>query len=173
MEKPLFSICSIRPDEWEKYRAVRLQALQDSPDAFASTHAAEMERPDELWSSRIAAAADSPTDRALFAIKNDEVCGLAWCKVSASEHGFADLFQMWVEPKSRGHGIGAALLREAINFARNTGAGTLRLEVTVAESAAMNLYRSHGFVPVGAEEPLREGLSICKQTMHLHLDGAA
>lgn len=170
----MFSIRSIQPDEWRTYRAVRLRALQDAPDAFGSTYAAEVDRPDELWSSRIAAAAGSSgQDKALFAIKGGEVCGLAWCKVSATEQGFADLFQMWVEPESRGVGMGSALLREAIEFVRSAGVSTLRLGVAVAESPAMHLYQSFGFVPVGAVGPIREGSTMLAQTMHLKLNAAA
>lgn len=169
----MYTIRSIDPEDWRTYRAVRLRALQDSPDAFGGTYEMELARPDDLWSSRLAAAASSGMDRALFAVIGETVCGLAWCKVSASEPGVADLFQMWVDPGSRGLGIGAALLREVVHFARRTGVGTLRLGVTVAESPAMRLYRSFGFEPVGAVEPLREGSAVLAQTMHLQLTGEA
>jgi ribosomal protein S18 acetylase RimI-like enzyme len=172
----MFPVRSIRPDEWPAYRAVRLRALQDSPDAFGSPPAAAAARPDALWASRLAAAAVSGQDLPLFALQADEVCGLAWCKVSATEPTVADLFQMWVAPPSRGKGIGAALLREAIAFAISAGAQTLRLGVAVAESPALRLYRSFGFVPVGEPEPLRDGSPLWALTMHLRLpavDGAS
>lgn len=169
----MFTIRSILPEEWQKYRSVRLRALLESPDAFGSTYEIEVARPDDLWSSRIEAAARSGMDRALFAVRDENVCGLAWCKVSGAEPGVADLFQMWVEPGSRGLGVGAALLREAVAYATNAGVGTLRLGVTVAESPAMRLYRSFGFKPVGAAEPLRDGSAMSAQTMHLKLSVAA
>lgn len=165
----MVTVRAIRADEWRTYRAIRLRALQDAPDAFGSSFEAEAARPDEAWYSRLAAAATSGMDRALFAVGGDHACGLAWCKLSATEPGVADLFQMWVDPGVRGRGVGAALLREAIDFAQSAGAGTLRLGVALAESPAMRLYRSFGFEPVGAPEPLRRGSALWAQTMHLRL----
>ncbi|WP_088279947.1 GNAT family N-acetyltransferase [Ideonella sp. A 288] len=163
------SIRPIQPGQWRTYREVRLRALQDTPDAFGSTFAAEAARPDDLWALRVAEAWASGHDKALFAWDGDTVCGLAWCKRSATEPGMADLFQMWVAPQSRGRGVGAALLREVVAHARGAGATTLRLGVTVAESPAMRLYRAFGFRPVGQPEPLREGSGLIAQTMHLDL----
>ena len=170
MDRLAHTVRSIRPEEWQTYRAVRLRALQDSPDAFGSTYEIEVAQPDSWWTSRIATGATSGFDHALFADSGDAIRGLAWCKVSTSEPGVADLFQMWVDPGSRGNGIGAALVRESINFARRAGVDTLRLGVTVADSPAMRLYTSFGFAPVGTVEPLREGSAIPAQTMHLQLN---
>lgn len=163
----------VRPDEWPLYRDTRLRSLLDAPDAFAGTFDAERERPDEVWQARLADAATSGKDLPLFATDAGEVCGLAWCKVSATDADVADLFQMWVAPDARGHGIGAALLDEAIAFARRAGVRALCLGVTVAESSAMRLYRSRGFVPVGAPEPLRPGSPLMAQDMRLGLEAAS
>lgn len=172
-ETSMVVVRPIRLDEWRSYRDMRLRALQESPEAFGSTWAAEAARPDEAWAARIAAAHGSAMDRALFAVKDVQPCGLVWCKVCADEPGVADVFQMWVDPASRGQGLGSALLREAVGFARGARIATLRLGVAVAESPAMHLYRSFGFVPVGAPEPLREGSTVWAQTMHLRLDATA
>jgi ribosomal protein S18 acetylase RimI-like enzyme len=166
------SIRSIHPEEWQAYREVRLRALQESPDAFGSTYAVEAARSEGMWSSRVAAASTSDKDKALFALDNGQICGLAWCKVSATEPGVADLFQMWVAPGSRGRGAGTALLSEVVAFARSAGVTTLRLGVTVAESPAMGLYRSFGFRPVGDEQTLRGNSILMAQTMCLELNAA-
>lgn len=76
---------------------------------------------------------------------------------------------MWVDPAARGMGAGRALLAEAIVWARSKGAEQARLGVTVAESPAMHLYKSHGFYPVGKAEPLREGSQLWVQDMVLDL----
>lgn len=163
----------IRPDEWQPYRDIRLRALQDAPDAFGSTYDIERERTDDLWASRLRAASASGMDLPLFAIDGDTLCGLAWCKISEADARIAHLYQMWVAPESRGQGAGGALLDEAIAFARRAGARVVCLGVTVADSPAMRLYRSRGFVAAGAPVPLREGSALQAQNMHLTLDGAS
>lgn len=166
----MISIRPIAPHEWLKYRNIRLQALQDSPDAFGSTWENEATRANENWSKRIAIAASGGTDLPLFALNGDEVCGLIWCKLSTLEPGAADIYQMWVAPTARGQGIGSALLKQALDWARSRGARRVRLGVTSAESPAMRLYRSHGFCSTGQIEPLREDSNLIAQAMELKLD---
>ena len=164
----MISVRPIAPHEWQKYRDIRLQALQDAPDAFGSSWAAEATQADEHWSTRMAAAAASDTDRALFAVNGGTVCGLVWCKLSVAEPGVADIYQMWVAPTARGLGAGRALLGQALAWAKSRGAQRVRLGVTVADSPAMQLYRSHGFAPVGQPEPLRAGSALMAQAMELN-----
>ncbi|MDR2334184.1 MAG: GNAT family N-acetyltransferase [Burkholderiaceae bacterium] len=170
----MISIRPIAPHEWPAYRDIRLQALRDSPDAFGSTWEAEATGTDEHWSTRIASAAAGNTDRALFAVNGDDVCGLVWCKLPAAEPGIADIYQMWVHPSARGQGVGSALLGEALAWARSRGSRRVRLGVTAdTASPAMHLYRSHGFRPVGQVEPLREGSELMSQAMELEWSAPA
>ncbi len=164
----MISVRPISPHEWQKYRDIRLQALQDAPDAFGSTWAAEAAQADDHWSARIAAAAASGTDRALFAVNGEAVCGLVWCKLSVMEPSVADIYQMWVAPTARGLGAGRVLLDQALAWAKSCGTQRVRLGVTVADSPAMRLYQSHGFAPVGQPEPLRAGSALMAQAMELN-----
>lgn len=159
----------IRVNEWPEYRGIRLQALRDSPDAFGSTFEAEVLRTDADWSARIAASISSGFDRALFAFNHDQLCGLVWCKSSSSAHKTVDIFQMWVEPASRGSGASRALLNEALAWAEGMNAHRVRLGVTAADSPAMRLYKAYGFRPEGELQPLREGSDLMVQTMALEL----
>lgn len=167
----MVSLHPIHPGEWPLYRDLRLQALADSPDAFGSTHGAEVARTDEAWASRIATLA-AGQDQAYFARNNEAVCGLVWCQLSAQEPGRADIYQMWVAPAARGQGVGRALLDEAIAWAAAQGAKRVCLGVTVGETPATQLYSTVGFRPSGPVEPLREGSPLKSQPMALRLDAA-
>ena len=46
-------IRTFEPGEWQKYRAVRLQALAESPDAFESLFADSAKYSDETWQARL------------------------------------------------------------------------------------------------------------------------
>lgn len=72
-----YTIRNFTPDAWPAYRALRLRALEDAPDAFGSTLAAESTRPSEEWAARIARAATSGIDHPLVAHVAGQPAGLA------------------------------------------------------------------------------------------------
>jgi GNAT superfamily N-acetyltransferase len=167
------SLALFFPALWELYRDLRLSSLLDSPDAFGGTHALEAARPPEVWQSRLAAAATSGLDLPLLARVGELPAGLCWAKRDSANLGVVNLYQMWVAPQFRGSGIGCALLERCIGWARSIGAAEVRLGVTLADSPAHRLYIRHGFLPVGAPEPLRDGVDLLAQNMSLCVTGNA
>jgi ribosomal-protein-alanine N-acetyltransferase len=59
------------------------------------------------------------------------------------------LMHVAVDPSRRRHGAGSALLRCALDRARETGVNSVLLEVRASNSAARAFYLRHGFVAVG------------------------
>lgn len=160
-------IRNFRPEEWQDYRAIRLRALADAPDAFGSTLAAEEALAPETWSTRLARSAVSGIDHALVAELDGRAVGLAWAKVDANDAQLVNLFQMWVAPEARGRGVGAALLAEAVRWASARGAGALQLGVNCSNAAALRLYERAGFIDAGVREPMRPGSDQIEQRMRL------
>jgi GNAT superfamily N-acetyltransferase len=156
-------------DEWQAYRSVRLEALADSPDAFARTLDFETARPDAEWESRVALASDSALDLPLVLDDGERLAGLAWGKILPSQPDTAHLFQMWVAPRWRGHGFGAEMITRIGAWASKAGALRLVLGVTEGNTPARRLYARAGFVPTGEVEPLRPGSALHCETMHLDL----
>ena len=74
------------------------------------------------------------------------VSGFALLRVAADE---SELLSLAVAPEHRGAGVGALLLRGAIDHARDAGATRLFLEVAEDNAVARRLYEGHGMVPVG------------------------
>lgn len=173
----------LQAQEWPAYRALRLRSLADAPQAFGSTLALEESWRPELWMARLTAASTSGRDCPLVAEAetadgaadgaNKQLLGLLWAKCDADDAGIVHLYQMWVAPETRGQGVAAALLRDAIAWARAIGARSVRLRVVSGNEAAARLYARAGFRDVGAPEPLRPGLAALEQTMQLDLASAA
>jgi GNAT superfamily N-acetyltransferase len=153
--------------EWRTYRDLRLRSLIDSPDAFGSTWAEEQQRTPEMWAARLAASADN--NHPLVAELNGLAAGLCWAKVDADDPAIVNLFQVWVAPESRGHGLAARLLDASVNWARARDATIVQLGVTCGDSPAMRLYTRAGFLNHGSPEPLRPGAAILSQPMRLML----
>jgi GNAT superfamily N-acetyltransferase len=158
--------------EWELYRALRLRALVDAPEAFGSTWAEESVRTDQDWAWRLNLGATSGHDRPLVAEVDGAAAGLAWAKVDAGDASLVNLFQMWVAPEARGHGVAAAILDAAIAWARGRNARAMQLGVVCGNDLARRLYERAGFRAVGAPEPQRPGSSRMEQKMQLDLTGS-
>jgi ribosomal protein S18 acetylase RimI-like enzyme len=132
----------MQPADWRRVRAVRLRALADTPDAFASTLGHELSMPDEQWSRRLVTQ-----DAATFiAVSGDHDIGIV---VGATLPDAAGLFAMWVAPEARGKGVGDALIRAVVGWAQENGHERLVLEVGDWNRSAIDLYRRNGFTPTG------------------------
>ncbi|SFV12903.1 GNAT family N-acetyltransferase [Pseudoduganella namucuonensis] len=161
-----YAIRQLAAHEWPAYRDIRLRSLAESPEAFGSTLAAEEVRAPEAWAARLAAAVVSGQDCPLIAESGGAPVGLLWAKVDAGDPAIVNLFQMWVAPECRGHGVAAALLRESVAWARSRRALVVQLDVTCGDTSAARLYVREGFQPHGAPQP-RPGTALFEQTMRL------
>jgi GNAT superfamily N-acetyltransferase len=99
---------------WEELREVRLRALADAPDAFASTLEREAAFPEDVWRQR---AQGGPAS-ANFIVREDGVgVGMA-AVIPEPDPGRMQLVGMWVDPRHRHRGIAQALIGEAVRWSR-------------------------------------------------------
>ena len=165
----MLTIRSFHPHEWPLYRELRLASLADAPDAFGSTLAREEAFADDEWLTRITHGAASALELPLVAEYDGRPSGLCWVRIDPGDPDVARLYQVWVHPDARRHGVARGLLDAAIHWAREAGARTMAL--TVSAEPAARMYRRAGFVDVGAPHPLREGSERLQQEMHCDLTG--
>ena len=167
------SVRSFSPAEWPIYKALRLRALEESPNAFGSTLALELERTDTAWCERLENAASSGQDRAFLAEFEGTPAGLAWAKADPNDPSTVHILQMWVAPNARGRGVGDTLLKAAIHWAMKYGASCVKLGATCGNTPAIRLYQRAGFVQLGGTEPIRAGSAVLAQNMVLALAKSA
>lgn len=153
--------------EWPLYRATRLRALADSPAAFCQTLTAAEAMLDAVWQARLIAAAQGDLDYPLVAELDGQAVGMLWAKVDRDDTSAVDLFQVWVAPEARGHGVGAGLIRAAVAWARKRDARAVRLSVTTGDTPARRLYEREGFVAVGEPVPRQGQAGVMEQNMLL------
>jgi GNAT superfamily N-acetyltransferase len=166
-KRTIVTIRRFHATEWTKYREIRLRALKDSPDAFASTYEESQKYPEAAWIARLGDARPE-SDYPMAAMIGEVMVGLAWAKIEPPKLYVAHLYQMWVQPASRGNGAGRALVDAAIAWARDRNVAKLMLDVTCGDRPARRLYEAAGFVPVGTPQPLRVGSVLLEQSMELH-----
>jgi ribosomal protein S18 acetylase RimI-like enzyme len=134
------------------FKAVRLQALQDSPSAFGSTYAKESQFSDADWLKR---AVDWSSDRSIgyLAIRREIPCGIVAAFLNEHDPRKAHLVSMWVSPTHRRDGIGRALIDAIQAWARIRAAHSLQLTVTSSNHTAIEFYKRSGFTMTGNTEP--------------------
>jgi GNAT superfamily N-acetyltransferase len=99
---------------WKELREVRLRALADAPDAFASTLEREAAFPEDVWRQRVQGGPAS----ANFIVREDAVgVGIA-AVIPEPVPGRMQLVGMWVDPQHRHRGIAQALIGEAVRWSR-------------------------------------------------------
>ena len=151
----------IEPGDWREWKASRLQALADSPEAFASSFAAEKEKPDEAWSEYARHCGASSASAAFLARdEHGRVTGMVAAYVDGGEAANAYICAMWVAPESRNRGVGRLLVDEAAGWLVGTGASEVKAWVSDADSSAVGFYQSLGFAPTGERQPLASRPSI-------------
>jgi GNAT superfamily N-acetyltransferase len=83
--------------------------------------------------------------------------------------GVARLRLLFVEPKARGHGIGARLTDEAVRFARSAGYRKITLWTHSVLTAARHIYQSAGFKLIRSEEHQSWGQPVVSEHWDLEL----
>jgi ribosomal protein S18 acetylase RimI-like enzyme len=149
-------------EEWQAYRQVRLAALKESPEAFASTYDAEVEYDEELWRLRLARS------ERLLASDGEEPVGIASLG-QAEEDGVAELFGMWVTPVRRGSGVAWRLTEAAAQHARAAGRRALKLWVSTDNGRAVAFFSSFGFRPTDQRRPMTTDAAVEELAMVLPL----
>jgi putative acetyltransferase len=71
------------------------------------------------------------------------------------EDGTAEVKRMYVDPASRGLGIGKSLMRAIEDVAQRESVRTLRLETGIHQPEAISLYIASGFREIAAFPPYR------------------
>lgn len=144
-------ITRIGPADWERFRAVRLASLSESPAAFGSRYADWVDAPAERWQSRL-----SQVPLTLLAQEATQVVGV----VSGQPVGetWVELISMWVAPAARGTGVAGQLIGAVVDWAADQDRTTY-LMVRSDNARARKSYERAGFVDTGipggwpADEP--------------------
>jgi GNAT superfamily N-acetyltransferase len=162
-------IRQVRADDGPAFRAIRLEAIADSPTAFGSSLAETQSRPPQYWEQRVASAA-AGHDNVLFVAESAAGwVGIAGGYADANAAGSVDLISMWVNPAFRGQGIGKRLVGQVVAWAHQHGANQVALWVTEGNASACTLYAGCGFKETGELQMLPSHPELSEKRMVLKL----
>ncbi len=150
-------------DDWAIVKEVRLRALADSPGAFGSTLARELEFDDAEWKRRV-----DPGNWYLAVVEGRTVGLVATIGVLDTPHE-RHLVAMWVEPAMRGTPAATELVEAVCRKARTDGATEITLWVADENHRAKRFYERLGFVSTGEQQPLPSNPAVGEQQMRMPL----
>jgi predicted GNAT family acetyltransferase len=127
------------PDEWDRFRDLRLRALREDADAFTSTYAREVEFDEATWRARTGAMA--------YATRDGLAAGIVGAMPDEATHSTV-LIAMWVAPEHRGAGVADALVAWVCAAAQRNGHTRVGLWYADGNATARRVYERLGFVEV-------------------------
>ncbi|QQR48953.1 GNAT family N-acetyltransferase [bacterium] len=142
-------IIQLPPDSWQVYRELRLEALQNDPQAFGGSYEEEINLTPTNWQNRLKSMWFAWTDNQIIGM-----IGLVQNKEMGIKH-YAFLVSLWVKPAYRRQGIGALLIKHVQKDAPTKQLRKILLHVTKTQPGALRLYETVGFKKVGT---LKENL---------------
>ena len=130
------------------FREIRLQALQDSPEAFGSTYESAIERSQDSWREQLVSTVDGGLRNTQFVFDGDSCVGLgALYREDGSVSG--DLIMMWISPEVRSSGAGSMIVDNLLLWAGNNGFKSVSLVVTDSNTRGIKFYENCGFRNTG------------------------
>ena len=149
----MISITELDPSDWERYKALRLYSLEESPLAFGRTLAEGQARSDAEWKEKLVRARQKET-WLYFAEEDGELIGM----IGACRQG-PEKFQhsikivgMYVLPEVRGKGVGKMLIEHLMReVAQDPVVRKIKLIAVTTQTAAIEMYRSEGFREIGIQ----------------------
>jgi ribosomal protein S18 acetylase RimI-like enzyme len=147
MAEPVVQVRQLRTDEAEAFRLIRLEALQQNPDAFGSTLEREAAEPLRFFADRLA------RNGVFGAFQGDALVGVVgfYGLDGPKTRHKGVLWGMYVKPAARGRGLAEALTERVIAQARRERVEVLQLTVVSVNERALRFYRRMGFSAYGVE----------------------
>jgi ribosomal protein S18 acetylase RimI-like enzyme len=148
---------------WRALRAIRLEALRDTPDAYGTTLAEAETFRNAKWRAMVTtqcyflAQRDACTVGMISGGMNDQHPGTYW------------MYGMYVSPADRGSGVADRLVDTVESWAKDQGASALYLHVTSTVLRARAFYERIGFVETGDRFTMTRNVTLELLTMRKSL----
>ena len=133
----------------ELYKSIRLEALENAPTNFGSSHTEEAAFKSSMWENRLS----KNTTITLGAFDQDKIVGLTVLVMSPRykmKH-IAHINSVYVKPEYRGNNIASNILSIALKELIKHHIERVNLSVVSDNTSAITLYEKHGFITYGLE----------------------
>lgn len=164
-------IRNLTGEDAQAYWELRLEALQQNPEAFATTYEDAISRVDPI--KRVASNLNAEGSSTLGAFIENELVGM----MTLSSEGAiklrhrVNLLAVYVTPRVRGRKIGMALLQAIIEHAKQLQhVEKINLTVVATNEPAIRLYEQAGFQVFGHETNAMKSGDIYVDELYMSLE---
>lgn len=137
----------ITPDQALIWRDIRLEMLQDAPEAFGSRYEDWFDAPLSRFRNRL----DESRHFAAGEVQDVPLAVACWQAGITQETRCGWIMSVYTRPTARGRGYAEAVLNAIAEDARAHGMTSLGLHVVKTNYAAQSLYRHLGYVDSGIQ----------------------
>ena len=156
-----------------QFRALRLEALQDSPTAFGADYETNLNQPAEYWESRLKADEDATIFLAEYEHNLIGMTGIVRGRSKKTKHN-AWIWGVYVTPEWRGLRIAGELINSCCDWAIAREIVIVKLGVGATNRSAIRCYERCGFSAYGTDPraALYEGQYYDELLMSRSLDNS-
>jgi ribosomal protein S18 acetylase RimI-like enzyme len=141
----------VLPEDWEKFREIRLKMLRTDPQAFESTYAGEAQKDESFWKARL-----SSPDRYFYAAEEDaQFVAIVGARKNTEDDW--SVIAVYTCQEFRGKHLSQKLMQQVIQEARVRGAKKVSGFVSVRQEDAISLYKNMGVEVVRTEKNIKMG----------------
>jgi ribosomal protein S18 acetylase RimI-like enzyme len=135
-------------DRWSEYKALRLRALTEDPQAFATSSVEIEAEPDHIWMSTLQWAIFEQDYWLWFVEEENALIGMVGAFYDV-ENQAAVLTNAYVVKEHRGKGVSKLLMQRILEDIEDSGITKTILEVSSEQKVAIALYQKFGFEKSG------------------------
>ena len=142
-------------DDWTAFRAIRLAALGDAPDAFAASVEDEQGYDENFWRLRLRRSARLLAEGDLTGSEPIRLGVVSLGEGKDDDGRVAEIFGLWVAPAARGTGVATKLVEASAERARQDGRTHVSYWVGTDNGRAVAFASGIGFRPTDFRRPMR------------------
>jgi ribosomal protein S18 acetylase RimI-like enzyme len=145
-------IVKLPVESWQEYKALRLRALKEDPQAFGASYQKNVEYPDEEWKRRLVNGLGGDRNWLLFARENGKLVGMIGAFMEEDSEDTATIISVYVPKEDRGKGISAILMQGMLKeLSAKPNLKKVNLTVNKDMIPAVGLYNKFDFIEVGIQ----------------------
>lgn len=147
-----FNIRRLIINDLKSYFDLRLESLQNAPENFMTSYEEEKAKGFTFFQKLL--DEEAPDNLIFGAFVNDALIGCIgiYQEVFLKAKHKSNIWGMYVKPAHRKHGVGKALLKQSVDYAKmSLNCSVLNITVEATNISAKTLYESFGFKEWGNE----------------------